>query len=127
MMRCPLDWEVYRRPDPWTGTNMGDRSNGYLLFPKRGMKVIFSNGGGWEHVSISFADRCPTWAEMEEVKRRMWEDTDCVMQLHVPVAQHRNFHPHCLHLWRPLDAEIPMPPGVFVAPESSLETTGGQS
>jgi len=116
MMRCPMDWEIYRRPDPWTGTDMGDRSNGHLRIPKRSMVIIFSNGEGWEHVSVSIADRCPTWDEMEEVKRRFWDDVDTVMQLHVPPAEHRNCHPYCLHLWRPTDCEIPRPPGIFVAP-----------
>jgi hypothetical protein len=115
-MRCPMHWEIYRRPDPWEGKDMGDRSNGFLYLPKRQMKVVFSNGGGWEHVSVSLSDRCPTWDEMEEVKRQMWAPEDTVMQLHVPVADHKNCHPHCLHLWRPLNAEIPRPPGIFVAP-----------
>jgi hypothetical protein len=115
-----MDWEIYRRLDPWVGTDMGDRSNGYLFIPKRQMKVIFSNGGGWEHVSVSVIDRCPTWEEMEDVKRRFWEDSDTVMQLHVPVKDHRNCHPYCLHLWRPTNGqEIPRPPGIFVAPETA--------
>lgn len=115
MMRCPLDWEIYRKPDPWTGRDMGDRHNGYLLFPY-GRKIIFSNGEGWEHVSVSYPDRCPTWDEMEEIKRRFWQEQDTVMQLHVPVKEHRNCHPYCLHLWRPTEGEIPRPPGIFVAP-----------
>lgn len=117
-MRCPMDWEIYRRPGPWNGQDMGDRSNGHLRIPKRAMVIIFSNGEGWEHVSVSVRDRCPTWEEMEEVKRRFWEDGDTVMQLHVPVQEHRNCHPYCLHLWRPTDGrDIPRPPGIFVAPE----------
>lgn len=35
MMRCPLDWEIYRRPSPWDGREMGDRHNGHLRIPKR--------------------------------------------------------------------------------------------
>ena len=38
------------------------------------------------------------------------------MQLHVPVAEHLNAHPYCLHIWRPHDQVIPKPPAVFVAP-----------
>ena len=119
MMRCPDYWEIYRRPDPLTGTDLGDISNGCLVFPKVRKTIIFSNGGGWEHVSISFQNRCPTWAEMEDVKRRMWEPEDTVMQLHVAATEHRNFHAYCLHLWRPLNAQIPLPPGIFVAPKQS--------
>lgn len=116
VMRCPLDWEVYRRQDPFTGQDMGDRSNGYLIIKARQMAIIFSNGGGWEHVSVSHPDRTPTWDEMDEVKRRFWSDEDTVMQLHVPVREHISCHNHCLHLWRPTVESIPRPPDIFVGP-----------
>jgi hypothetical protein len=115
MMKCPLDWEIYRRP---LQGFLGDRTNGHLVIPKRQMTIVFSDGGGWEHVSVSHPDRCPSYEEMDEVKQRFWADSDCVMQLHVPRSDHRNCHPYCLHLWRPLDAEIPRPPGIMVAPAS---------
>ena len=120
-MRCPLDWEVYRRPHWSDPADPGDRYNGCLHIPSRSMVIVFLSGEGWEHVSVSLRDRCPTWAEMEEVKRRFWSDVDTVMQLHVPPREHRNCHPYCLHLWRPTDQEIPRPPGIFVAPESSVQ------
>jgi hypothetical protein len=69
MMRCPMDWEIYRRP-AWTDpSDLGDRGNGNLIIPARQMCIVFSNGEGWEHVSVSVRDRCPTWDEMEDVKR----------------------------------------------------------
>jgi hypothetical protein len=117
-----MDWEIYRRPNFTDHTDMGDRHNGNLVIPNRGLCIVFSNGEGWEHVSVSLQTRCPTWDEMEAVKRRFWDDADTVMQLHVPPKDHRNFHPYCLHLWRPTDCEIPRPPGIFVAPDSPSET-----
>jgi hypothetical protein len=115
MMKCPLDWEIYRRYSPFHESS-GDRENGYLHIPKRHMKIIFSVGGGWEHVSVSHPDRCPTWEEMDEIKRRFWAPQDTVMQLHVPVSDHKSLHDYCLHLWRPLTGEIPRPPSIMVAP-----------
>lgn len=70
----------------------------------------------WEHVSVSTPSRTPTWAEMDFVKRLFWADEETVMQLHVPRSQHISFHPYCLHLWRPLRAEIPLPPPETVGP-----------
>jgi hypothetical protein len=117
-LKTPLDWEPYRRPHWMDPNDMGDRGNGCFIFPARSsMVVVCSNGGGWEHASVSVRDRCPTWEEMEWVKRQLWSAEDTVMQLHVPPAEHRNCHPHCLHLWRPTDREIPRPPGMFVAPD----------
>ncbi len=68
----------------------------------------------WEHVSVSLPSRCPTWLEMCLVKDLFWEPEECVMQLHPPRSQWVNNHPHCLHLWRPLEAQIPLPPAEMV-------------
>ena len=116
-LKIPLAWEIYRRPHWADPTDMGDRYNGCFVIPSRRTVIVVSNGEGWEHVSISMGDRCPTWGEMEEYKRKLWAPEDTVMQLHVPVSEHISCHPYCLHLWRPTDREIPRPPSVFVAPE----------
>jgi hypothetical protein len=58
--------------------------------------------------------RCPTWEELEHVKRLFFEPHECAMQLHVPPADHVNNHEFCLHIWRPLDVDIPRPPSVMV-------------
>lgn len=80
------------------------------------VRVIASWGDGFEHVSVSLQHRCPTWEEMSRVKEAFWPDTDCVMQLHPPKANYVNFHPYCLHLWRPIGREIPQPPTYHVGP-----------
>ncbi len=77
------------------------------------LQVIASSGDEhvpWEHVSVSTKKRCPNWQEMSFVKDLFWEPEECVMQLHPPRSMWINTHPYCLHLWRPLRAEIPMPP-----------------
>jgi hypothetical protein len=81
------------------------------------MQIVASDGSAeipWEHVSVSLPDRCPTWDEMEWVKRRFWKADEIVMQLHVAVDDHINCHPYCLHLWRPVFEQIPLPPKVAV-------------
>jgi len=98
----------------------GDETCGTFLLPspidKAGMRIIASADGGWDHVSVSRANRCPNWPEMEHVKRLFFRDDETAMQLHVPPSEHLSLHPHCLHLWRPQAAEIPRPPAIFVAP-----------
>lgn len=69
----------------------------------------------WDHVSVSLPARCPNWTEMCVVKELFWGDDETVMQLHVPKAQHLNLHPYTLHLWRPANLVIPMPPSEAVA------------
>jgi hypothetical protein len=80
------------------------------------MLVVASHGMGWDHVSVSLRNRCPKWHEMEYVKRLFFKEDETAMQLHVPPAQHINCHPHCLHLWRPQNAAIPLPDPIMVAP-----------
>ena len=98
----------------------GDAENGAFLISsptdRQLMRVIASAGGGWEHVSVSRPTRLPNWLEMAHVKELFFEDTETVMQLHVPAADHVNCHPHCLHLWRPLGQMIPRPPTWMVGP-----------
>lgn len=81
---------------------------------KNALKVIASSGEGWDHVSVSLPHRCPTWGEMEHIKRLFFRDDETAMQLHVPPTDHISVHPYCLHLWRPHDVEIPRPPSIFV-------------
>jgi hypothetical protein len=69
----------------------------------------------WEHVSASLPGRCPNWAEMSFIKDLFWNADETVMQLHVPKSDHRNLHPNCLHLWKPVGVEIPRPPSDTVA------------
>lgn len=93
-------------------------NNGAFVLPKQGSKVGFyffiiaSSGMDWEHVSVSIIPqmRCPTWEEMCYIKSFFWEDEEAVMQLHPPKSEWVNNHPYCLHLWRPILKEIPLPP-----------------
>lgn len=61
---------------------------------------IASDGEGWEHVSVSRPDRCPTWEEMSRIKSKFWDPEDAVIQIHPPESTYVNNHPYCLHLWR---------------------------
>ncbi len=82
------------------------------------LRILASNGVGespqWEHVSISTPVRCPTWDEMCLVKSLFWDDEDCVLQFHPPQSEYVNNAKNCLHLWRPVGFEIPMPPSDYI-------------
>lgn len=83
--------------------------------------VIASTGEGWDHVSASRADRCPTWEEMCQVKEAFFEDEDCAIQYHPPKSEYVNFHPHCLHLWAPNGGMMPLPPSYLVGPKEGMK------
>ena len=92
--------------------------NGVFRIHCRGelLRIIANDdqGEGWEHVSVSFADLCPTWEEMCYVKDLFWLPDEAVMQLHPPQSEWVNNHPYCLHLWRPTKDAIPLPPSIYV-------------
>lgn len=71
---------------------------------------------GWEHVSVSIHGKkiTPSWEEMAFVKQLFWRDDETVMELHVPSTDHVNNHPGTLHLWRPIEKEIPRPEASLV-------------
>lgn len=41
------------------------------------------------------------------------EDKVC-MQLHPRKEDYVNNHPHCLHIWKPINKKIPTPPSIMV-------------
>lgn len=94
---------------------MGNNGRFLVKLPRNQvLRVIASDQMGWEHVSVSRADRCPSWEEMCQVKALFWSDEDCVMQLHPPKADWISNVEYCLHLWRPVGVEIPRPPSLMV-------------
>lgn len=95
-------------------------NNGAFQFPgpnNQGLRVIVSDGEGWEHVSVSCPNRCPNWPEMCFIKNLFWSEEETVIQYHPPKSEYVNCHPNCLHLWKPTDAEIPTPPSILVGPK----------
>lgn len=92
-------------------------NNGAFLVKLRKGPVVFvvaSDGAGWEHVSVSRRDRCPTWEEMCQVKDMFWDSEDCAVQFHPPRSEYVNNHPYCLHLWREIGAELQLPASILV-------------
>lgn len=78
--------------------------------------VIWSNGGGWEHVSVSpfKKSHTPTWEEMCNLKDMFFHDDEVVVQYHPAKSEYVNNMPNCLHLWRPIDQTMPTPPSIMV-------------
>lgn len=94
--------------------------------------VIASSGlcddsDGWDHVSVSHPRRIPNWIEMEYVKRLLFADDECCVQFHVPVQDHINCHPRCLHIWRKIGYKFPRPPSIMVGPNPEAIATNHET
>ncbi len=121
-MRDLHELDAYRITDKdrlwFTQGDAGDGNLGMFEVPSctdRGvLRVIASNGDGWDHVSVSRKNRCPNWPEMSQIAAMFFRDNETAMQLHVPASDHVNNHPHCLHWWRPHGVEVPRPPAIMI-------------
>lgn len=82
---------------------------------------IASDGGGWEHVSVSPTrpKGCPSWDHMCHIKNLFWDEGDLVVQYHPKKEDYVNCHPNCLHLWRKAGTNdfCECPPKQYVGPE----------
>lgn len=78
--------------------------------------VIWSFGGGWEHVSVApfKKSHTPTWDEMCALKDMFFREDETVVQYHPAKRDYVNVVGNCLHLWRPLDQQMPTPPAAMV-------------
>jgi hypothetical protein len=109
----------YRIRSGQFATNDDVGNNGMFFIPlehSQFLQVIASDEIGWEHVSVSRRDRCPTWSEMCFIKSMFWDEEDCVVQFHPPKSQYVNHHPYCLHMWRKVGEEFQTHPSWMVGP-----------
>lgn len=106
------------------------KKNGYLKIKKEGsdgfggsfydkksrcnLNFIMSWGAGFEHCSVSLPNRCPSWEQMCAIKELFWRDDETCMELHPAKENYVNNHPYCLHIWKPINKEIPLPPSIMV-------------
>jgi hypothetical protein len=138
-MRTPEHLNQYRnRKHPLFGSDDSLGMNGLFVIPmskslhkvERWAVCMVSDGTGeatkdivpWEHVSLrieqrhgtSVSSHTPTWEEMCAIKDLFWREDEVVMQLHPAKANYVNVHQNVLHLWRPRNQEIPLPPLIAV-------------
>lgn len=106
----------YRVKTGMLGSDDSYGNNGAFTVPFKGFdfRVVASDGEGWEHVSVSLPNRCPSWEEMCHIKDLFWNEDDCVVQYHPPRADYVNNHNFCLHLWKPIGKNIETPPSILV-------------
>ena len=83
--------------------------------------IIASWGGGWDHVSVSFRNRTPTWEEMAEVKRMFFRADETVVQFHPEEEEYINNHPYCLHLWKKQGHRHELPPWWMVGVKKGMK------
>lgn len=97
----PAGWAMERGPDDFVPA----------VFRCHGLAVLWSaavedDGRRWIHVSVSHAARLPRWSELREVKDVLIGRDRHAYQVLPPESEYVNLHPHCLHLWAPIDGPV---------------------
>jgi|GEM_PF-898137 hypothetical protein len=111
----------FRRMDLYGDGFVGDEHNGAFIINKykngEFYFVIASNGQGWDHVSVFMhrkngksIKKYPTFEEMKMIKEKLFSEEEVVFQLHPREEDYINTHPYCLHLWKPNDCNMIVPP-----------------
>jgi len=92
-----------------------DGGYGELHMPGWTGSVIWSCGCGWEHVSVSpYKHRItPEWDDMCIIKDIFFENSEWAVQFPPAKEEYINNMPNCLHLWRPINEKLPIPPSVL--------------
>lgn len=112
----PINLEKHRVTSGPFGSSYTDGNNGLFFIPycSHELKVIVSDGGGWDHVSVSLPNRCPNWEEMAFIKRLFFRDDETVIQFHPKESEYVNRCNTCLHMWKKQGQDHELPPNWMV-------------
>ena len=94
--------------------NDGMGGHYYDKYNNKNLNFIFSYQLGWEHLSVSMPNKTPSWEQMCMMKDIFWGEDEVCMQLHPAKENYIDNMPYCLHIWRPINKEIPTPPNLMV-------------
>lgn len=112
----------------------GDDYNGAFVIDKHKngefYLVIVSNGQGFDHVSVTShrknganIKKCPSFEEMQMIKEKIFAEDEVVFQLHPREEDYINTHPYCLHLWKPNNCNMSVPPLSSINDDELTEKT----
>ncbi len=87
---------------------------------------------GWDHISLVVrtyyngkrVERIPGTSELEEVCEMFFGEDEPVVEVHPRREDYVNINPYTLHLWRPINEELPLPPVVTEFSESDIIELG---
>lgn len=93
-----------------------DGGRGIIHMPRWVGSVVWSNSGGWDHVSIAPAKRniMPSWDDMCLLKNLFFNEDEVVIQYHPAKKDYVNNLSNCLHLWKPTEETLPVPNSLMV-------------
>lgn len=122
MIEKPWGWKVLKEGDDGFAASRPCVSlptivRAECVYSQDTLRIIASWGGGWDHVSVSLASGAlPGWHIMKYVHKQCFGDTMAI-QYFMPEQEHVDYSAaglEILHLWRPQNISLPIPPKIFV-------------
>jgi len=115
--KLPPNLEKLRVDHPFYEEQTPGSIEGCFMIPyaRENLVVICGCGESWDHVSVSLRHRCPTWDEMSFVKNLFFEPDEIAIQFHPPEKDYINVGKTVLHIWRPWNQKIELPPKWMLA------------
>ena len=122
--RASFDGEEFKA----LNTQPGDRAGCFAFRTGDGaaLSCLVDIRDGWEHVSVTgqkpvkrgsstrMVEFTPSWEHMDAIKKLFWEPEETVFQFHPAASLSAAAHRNTLHLWKPVDARVPLPPSHLV-------------
>ena len=68
----------------------------------------------WEHLSVNFKNKIPSWECMQEMKELCFTDDEECFQIHPKADDYVNNNEYTLHIWRPIEGMKQIPPSILV-------------
>lgn len=98
--------------------SLGNDTNGKFIIPTKGAiyQVIASTELGWDHVSVSvikpnnYQLRIANFEELEMIRSMFFCKDETVIEFHPRKQDYVNQNEYVLHLWRPNQEILPIPP-----------------
>lgn len=119
----PID-EIKKTPNLKIEAEAANDGMGGKYFDKysgKWLNFIFSYQLGWEHLSVSMPSKTPSWEQMCMMKDIFWGEDEACVQYHPKKEDYVNNHQHCLHIWKPVEEFLPLPPSILVGFKSEEE------
>lgn len=108
--KCRFDLPIYIQQES------GSIEGSFMIhYGNKRLTVISGCGEGWDHVSVSLQHRCPTWKEMCFIKNLFFKKNEMVLQFHPPEKDYINIGKTALHMWRPWNQNVELPPRWMLA------------
>lgn len=91
---------IVARPEMVKAIPLTTRQTDVMVYMMNGCRIIVSRDNGAWHLSISRANRLPTYGELVTARYRLLPFVEEMAMFFPPMSEFVNLHPYTLHLFQ---------------------------